>query len=245
MEIRNKVAVVTGASSGIGMATAKLLTARGAKVALVARSKETLAVLSKELPRSYVVVTDMTRENEIKKMVKKVYRHYGRIDILINNAGQGYDASIEKINIDTFREIFNLDVIGPLIAMQQVIPIMGKQGNGAIINVSSGTALMALPDMGAYSSVKRALTGLSLTAGEELKEQHMSVGVIYPYITLTDFEKNTIKEKTTAAPEEFSADIPAPDTAEYVAQKILAGIKSGKAEIFAHDWMKSRSGNTI
>lgn len=241
MELKNKVAIVTGASSGIGMAAAKLLTTKGVKVALVARSKEKLAALSKELPQSYVVVTDMTLENEIKSMVKKVYRHYGRIDILINNAGQGYDASIVKINIDTFRNIFNLDVVGPLIAMQRVLPIMMKQGNGAILNVSSGTALMYLPGMGAYSSLKRALTGLSLTAREELKENNISVGVIYPYITMTDFEKNTIKEDTNGASEEFNADIPAPDTAEYVAQKILEGIRTGKAEIFAHDWMKNRS----
>jgi short-subunit dehydrogenase len=240
MEIKNKVAIVTGASAGIGLETAKILTNNGAKVALVARSKEKLEKLAEELPGSFVIVTDMAQENEIKTMVQKVYRHYGRIDILVNNAGQGYDASIEKINTATFRKIFDLDVIGPLIAMQAVIPVMIKQGSGAVINVSSGTALMSLPDMGAYSSFKRALTGLSLTAREELKDNNIAVSVIYPYITLTDFEKNTIKEEISGETGDYNADIPAPDTAEFVAQKILEGIRSGEAEIFVHDWMKNR-----
>jgi short-subunit dehydrogenase len=239
MEIKNKVVIVTGASGGIGLATAQLLTKSGAKVALVARSRDKLENLARELTHSFVVVADMSRENEIKAMVQKVYRHYGRIDILVNNAGQGYDASIEKIKTGTYGKIFKLDVVGPLIAMQAVIPIMKKQGSGAIMNVSSGTALMSLANMGAYSSLKRALTGLSLTAREEMKDDNISVSVIYPYITLTDFEKNTIKEETGDGQEEYNADIPAPDTAEFVAQKILAGLQSGDAEIFVHDWMQN------
>src|SRR5207253_1933120 len=99
---------------------------------------------------------------------------------LINNAGQGYDAMIEKINSKTYHYIFDLDVVGPLIAMQEVIPLMHEQGGGAIVNISSGTALMSLPSMGAYSSLKRALVGLSLTANEELKNENISVSVVFP-----------------------------------------------------------------
>jgi short-subunit dehydrogenase len=143
---------------------------------------------------------------------------------------------VEKTDIDTFHYIFDLDVIGPLVAMQQVIPIMRKQGGGAIINLSSGTALMYLPNMSAYSASKRALAGISLTAREELKKDNITVGVVYPYITLTEFEKDTIKAPGDNR-EQGSSPFPA-DTADYVAQKILDGIESGEAEIFAHDWMK-------
>jgi short-subunit dehydrogenase len=125
--------------------------------------------------------------------------------------------------------------------MQAVIPIMKKQGGGVIINISSATALMALPNMAAYSSLKRALAGISLTAREELKSDKINVGVVYPYITLTDFEKNTLKSKPEEQEEDWSSDDPdfkPPDSAEYVAEKILEGIKSGEAEIFVHDWMK-------
>lgn len=241
MKIKDKIVIVTGASSGIGQATAKLLTKHGAKVALVARSKEKLEMLAKKLPNSLPIPADMTKENEIVGMVKKVKDYYGGIDILINSAGQGYDATVEDINIDTFNDVFNLDVVGPLVAMQQVIPIMRKQGGGMIINISSGTSLMFLPGMSPYSSLKRALVGVSLTAREELKKDNIIVSVVYPYITLTNFEKNTIKdldEVREASEQSRSAPYP-PDSPEYVAKKILDGIKSEQAQIYAHEWMKN------
>lgn len=241
MNIKNKIAIVTGASSGIGLATARLLTQKGARVALVARSKEKLEKLSKELPGSIVIQVDMTKKEQIKEMVKKAAGHFGRIDILINNAGQGYDASIENTDIDIFHKLFELDVIGPLVAMQEVVSIMKKQGNGSIVNISSGTALMTLPNMGAYSSLKRALSGISLTANEEFKKDKIIVSVVYPYITLTDFEKNTIKAKNMDNlqwEEEEESNFKPPDSAEYVAVKILEGIEKEKVEIYVHDWMK-------
>ena len=241
MNVRDKVVIVTGASSGIGLATARLLVKQGAKVALVSRSMEKLEKFSAELPNSIAIKADMTKIPEIKRMVDQTHEHFGRVDILINNAGQGYDAPVEKTDIDTFHYIFDLDVIGPLVAMQQVIPIMRKQGGGAIINISSATALMYLPNMSAYSASKRALAGISLTAREELKTDNITVSVVYPYITLTEFEKNTIKasgdNRSGDNREQGSGPSPG-DTADYVAQKILDGIESGEAEIFAHDWMK-------
>lgn len=239
MQIKHSVAIVTGASSGIGYATAKLLTKKGAKVALVARSKNKLEKLSKELPDSFVVVCDMTKKDEIVGMVKKVHKHFGRIDILVNNAGKGYDAPVEKININTFHEVFDLDVVGPVVAMQQVIPIMRKQGKGSIINISSGTALMYLPSMAGYSSLKRALVGISLTAREELKDDHISVSVVFPYMTDTDFEKNTIKDvKEEEWLGEGNGSLRPPDSADYIADKIIKGIETGETSIYAHEWMK-------
>lgn len=243
MNFKDKVAIVTGASSGIGEATASLLSKKGAKVVLAARSKEKLERLSKELPDSLVIPTDMTKENDIKAMVKTAKEHFGGIDILINNAGRGYDASIENIDIEAFHELFDLDIVGPVIAMQQVIPVMKKQGGGAIVNISSGTALMFIPNMSAYSSLKRALVGISLTAREELKDDNIIVSVVYPYITLTDFEKNTVKDGL----EEWEDDGQEPplggDTAEYIAEQIVNGIESGEAEIYAHDWMNPKNRN--
>jgi len=240
MTVKDKVAIVTGASSGIGEAVARLLTKSGAEVALVARSKTKLEKLSRELPGSFVVVCDMTDPLAIKKMVKKVVEHYKKIDILINNAGRGYDASVEDTNIKTFNELFNLDLIGPLVAMQEVIPFMKKNKKSSVINISSGTALMALPNMAAYSGLKRALAGISLTAREELKHNNISVGVVYPFITATDFEKNTIKEgKGTEWSEDGgNSEIPAADSPEFIAEKIVKGIETEESEIFAHDWMK-------
>jgi short-subunit dehydrogenase len=191
MDVKNKVAIVTGASGGIGLATAKILSNKGAKLALVARSKEKLEQLAKELPEAIAVPADMSKIDDVKSMISKVVRHFGRIDILVNNAGQGYDTPVEKTDTKVFQHIFDLDVVGPLAAMKEAIPIMRKQGGGAIINVSSGTALMILANNGPYSGLKKALAQISLTARAELAEDKIVVSVVYPFITLTDFEKNT------------------------------------------------------
>ncbi len=241
MDIKGKVAIVTGASGGIGLATAKILSSKGAKLALVARSKDKLDKLAQELPEAIAVTADISKVADVKNMVKQAYEHFGRIDILVNDAGRGYDVPVEKTDIEIFHYLFDLDVVGPLVAMKEAIPFMRRQGGGAIVNVSSGAALMHLPDNGPYSALKRALAQISLTARIELAKDNIVVSVAYPYITLTDFEKNTIKdaslqrqEESPEAQEAFSkADPP-----EYTAQRIVEGIESGEAEIFGHDWMK-------
>ncbi|MGA3111521.1 MAG: SDR family oxidoreductase [Candidatus Bathyarchaeia archaeon] len=248
MDVKGKVAVVTGASGGIGLATAKLLATKGAKLALVARSKDKLEKLAQELPEAIAVPADMSKIDDIKSMIRKVHHHFGSLDILVNNAGQGYDTPVEKTDIEVFHHIFDLEVVGPLAAMKEAVPIMRRQGGGAIINVSSGTALMLLPDNGPYSGLKKALAHISLTARIELAQSKIVVSVVYPFITLTDFEKNTIKdpslqeqEESPEAKEAFSkADKP-----EYAAQCILAAIESGEAEVYAHDWMKPNPKNNF
>jgi len=237
--LKDKVAIVTGASSGIGLATAKLLSENGVQVALVSRSKDVLGQLSGRMPGSRPIPADMTKVPEIKKMVSLAERYFGRIDILVNNAGQGYDAPVENTEIETLRYIYDLNVIGPLVAMQQVVPLMREQGGGTIMNISSGTALMHLPGMSPYSSSKRALAGISLAARKELEPDHITVSVVYPYITLTNFERNTIRAiPTPPISYEPSGPYP-PDSAEFVAGKIIEGIVSGDAEIFSHDWMRN------
>lgn len=196
-------------------------------------------MLAGELQGTAAIPADMTKTDEIADMVAETEKHFGRIDVLVNNAGQGYDASIEQIDVETFRYIFELDVVGPLVAMQRVTPVMRRAGGGAIVNVSSGLALMAIPGMSPYSSAKRALVGLSLTAREELRDDGIVVSVVYPYATLTDFEANTIKASEEEEPEQDGGGRFPPDAVDYVAQKILEAIETGEAEVFAHDWMKN------
>jgi short-subunit dehydrogenase len=238
MDVRDKVAIVTGASSGIGLATARLLTERGARVALVARSAAKLAELAGELSGSFASPTDVTVEKEVREMVARVLGHYGRIDVLVNCAGRGYDAPVEHIDVATLRDIFELDVVGPLVAMQAVIPIMRRQGGGMIVNVSSGTSLVNLPNMSPYSSLKRALNALSLAAREELKPDNIVVSVVYPYMTATDFEEKTIKDSHIEWNEGDETELRPPDPPEHMARRILEAIETEAPEVHAHDWMK-------
>lgn len=238
MIVQDKVAIVTGASSGIGEATAKILTEHGAKVVLVARSKDKLDTLSKTLKDSFVIQADVRDLQAIKDLVKKTIDHFGQLDIVVNNAGLGYDIAIEKIDPTKYTELFQINLLGPLFLMQEAIPHMRKNGEGAIVNVSSGTALMAIPNLGAYSSLKRALDGLSLTAREELEKDNIKVSIVYPYITNTNFGKNVMSGPRTEMPQDKESVLPAGDPPELVAEKILEVIESGESEILAHDWMK-------
>ncbi|MFH1676828.1 MAG: SDR family NAD(P)-dependent oxidoreductase [bacterium] len=237
MEIKNKIVIVTGASAGIGLATARLLSEKGARIALAARREELLKKLSEELPDSFVIPTDMRIPESVENMIDETSKHYGRIDILINNAGRGIYGAVENADIDGYREVIDLNVIGPLIAMLRVIPMMREQGGGMIVNISSLVSKNYFPFLGIYASTKYALNALSLTARTELQKDNIIVSVVHPGMTATDFGKNAIKmePKANAMESRHREGMPEPDSAEHVAGRILLAIETGEAEVFAHD----------
>lgn len=239
MQIQDKVFIVTGASSGIGLSTATALTAQGAKVALLARSKEALKSLSQNLPESLPLVVDVTRFEDLKDAIDLARKHYGQIDGLINNAGRGYEATIEEIDPKLFHEIYDLNVLAPIIAIQSVIPAMRNQGGGAIVNVNSGTAFMTIPHCGVYSSSKKALLGISLTARAELLKDNIIISEVYPYITATNFGYARMGNRDARIP---AANYAAGDQPEYVAEMILKAIEEGNAQYFANEDLRKLAG---
>lgn len=112
MEIKDRVFIVTGASSGIGLSTAIALSDRGAKVALLARGTDALNELAQKLPGSLPFTVDMTQFDRVREAIRAVQQHYGRVDGLVNNAGRSYAAAIEEIDPALFDEIFHLNVVG-------------------------------------------------------------------------------------------------------------------------------------
>jgi short-subunit dehydrogenase len=237
MELKDKVVLITGASAGIGLATARSLAAAGAKVALAARSTDKLTQLAEELQRdgqaALVVPTDMRNQAEVAQLVETTVQHYGQIDVLINNAGQAVAGTVAEVDVDQFQQVIELNVLGPIYAMQASVPKMREHGGGIIINVSSMVSKMHLPGLGGYAATKAALNMLSDTARGELAPDNIRVITIYPRMTATDFGRNSLGNRPMREQQRGSA---APgiiiDSAEYVAEKILEAIQKEPAEQF-------------
>jgi short-subunit dehydrogenase len=233
MKIKDSVVIVTGASAGIGLATARVLGQRGAKVILAARSADKLAKLEKEIPGSFAVATDMLKPADITNLIAKTQEKFGRVDILINNAGQGLASNVEAINIDDYKAVMDLNVFSVLRAMQAVIPVMrandAKAGapKGLILNISSMVSKNYFPGLAAYSSTKYALNAISLTARAELEKDGIIVGVFHPKMTATDFGANGRGTKYVSAAGRPGMQV---DTAEAVAEAIADQIESEKPE---------------
>ncbi len=156
-------------------------------------------------------------------------QHYGRIDILINNAGQGMHVPVAEADLDLYRDVFELNVVSVLNAMQAVVPIMrAQEGGSVIINISSGLSKRIVPGVGPYASNKYALN--ALTARMELASDNIRVGLMLPGITATDFTRNAVR--MTAGQTEHHRTLPA-DPPEHVAAKILEAVETEAAEVYA------------
>ncbi len=228
MEIKNKAVLVTGASEGIGLAAARYLGRAGAKVALVARSAEKLAAAARDIPGSLAVAADLRQPAGVKKAVAETLQKFGRIDILINNAGQGIYGPVEKTDLDQYRAVMELNLFAPVALMQAVIPIMRRQGGGLILNVSSMVSKRYIPGLAAYASTKYALNAISFTAREELSPDKIIVSSMFPKMTATRFGVNAVNARTDARAAGQAA--PGVDTPEQVAEKIGDLIRSEDAE---------------
>ena len=235
MEIQGKVVIITGASTGIGLAAARLFSQNGAKLALVARSADILHGLAAELPDTLAVPADLSNIELIPQIIEKISAHFGKVDVLINNAGRAFHSPIEHADAQLYRQLLDLNVVSVLRLMQCVIPIMRQQGAGVIVNVSSGLTRRMVLGTGPYSSTKYALNALTLIARAELAADHISVGVIIPGRTInTNFGQNAMvnvmrSENTQHAPGAAPFRV---DTPQDVAQKILEAVQTEAAETF-------------
>jgi len=230
VEIRGKSCIITGASSGIGAATARHLHALGAKVALAARRTDRIDALAAELPGSLAVSTDVTNPTDVRRLVSETLNSFGSVDVLVNNAGQGLHVPILELDAVDLRAVFELNVVAPLVATQCVLPAMVKAGGGAIVNVSSATTLRVFPGLGGYAATKAALNMLSDVSRLELADKGVSVSIVFPAVTDTEFHQNLRAGQIVSGPWSVHKDPP-----ELVARAIELAITSGEAHVLVRD----------
>ena len=233
------VVVITGASAGIGRATAVRFASEGAALVLAARSLERLQRLAERLEQRFAVETlavpcDVRQREQVDALVEAAIARFGRIDVLVNNAGYGLYGRIEDTPEAAFRDVLETNVLGVHHAIRAVLPHMRRQGAGHIVNVGSIVGKRSWPYHGAYAASKFALTGLTQALRGELAGSGVSATLVLPASTDTEFFAN--------APSYSSEYVPAPlgpvQTPGQVARAIVRSVRHPSPEVHMQPLMR-------
>lgn len=199
--IRDKVVVITGASSGLGEATARLLSAQGATVVLGARRVNRIQSLADELTgsggKALAITTDVTHCEQVKRLVDGAVQAYGRIDVMINNAGLMPQSPLERLKIDEWDRMVDVNIKGVLYGIAAALPYMKQQKAGHFINVSSVAGHKVGPGFAVYAATKHAVRALSEGLRQEVKPYNIRTTVISPGAVATELP-NSVTEPDIA-----------------------------------------------
>jgi short-subunit dehydrogenase len=231
MELQGKVVVVTGASLGIGEALAKVFAEQGASVVMSSRDVGRVEAARARIghtERTVGCACDVSKREDIRRLLKFTLERFGRVDAWINNAGYGLLDSIATMSLDECRKLFDTNLFGAIECLQAVVPVMRQQGAGTVINISSVAGHIAVPYSGAYSASKHALNAIGRTARMELKGTGVNVLTVCPGYIATDFAVNAVKGNER---KRLGAAARRGISAERVARAVLRGYLAGKREI--------------
>ncbi|MBU6409388.1 MAG: SDR family oxidoreductase [Verrucomicrobia bacterium] len=199
--VKGKVVVITGASSGLGEAAARLLSVEGAIVVLGARRIERLKSLADELNakggRALAVATDVTKREDVKKLLDAAARNFGRIDVMINNAGLMPHSPLERLKVDEWDRMIDVNIKGVLYGIAAALPYMKRQKSGHIINVSSVAGHKVTPQGVVYCATKHAVRVISEGLRTEVKPYNLRTTIISPGAVATELP-NSISEPDVA-----------------------------------------------
>jgi NAD(P)-dependent dehydrogenase (short-subunit alcohol dehydrogenase family) len=225
LDLAGRVVIVTGASSGIGEATARLLHHAGARPVLAARRADRLTALSDELAGALAVPTDVTDPAQVQALVDAAVARHGRVDGLVNNAGASFHGQMEEVDLAAYLQLLQLNVVSVVAVIQAVLPVMRRHGGGRIVNISSGTTVIAPPGVGAYAASKSAVNMLSTVARKELAADGIAVSLVLPSITATEFGGGMFRGGAGPRP---GMVVHSP---EYVGRVVLRALRTGEERI--------------
>lgn len=212
--IEGKVVVITGASSGLGEATARLLSSEGATVVLAARRSDRIEALANELGdqggKAMAVTTDVTDRQQVKQLADKAVETYGRIDVMLNNAGLMPLAPLEKLKIDEWEQMVDVNFKGVLYGVAAALPYMKEQKSGHFINVSSVYGHKIGPNATVYCATKFAVRAMSEGLRQEVKPYNIRTTVISPGAVATELLEHISDEKVQAETKDFVGQIAVP-----------------------------------
>jgi NADP-dependent 3-hydroxy acid dehydrogenase YdfG len=187
-ETHNKVWFITGASRGLGRVWAEAALERGDKVAATARSVESLAALKEKYPDNVLTLAlDVTKPGQASIAINKAYEHFGRLDIVLNNAGYTLIATIEEASAEEIKAMYETNVFGTIAVIQAALPVLRKQGGGHILGTSSNVGHITLPVVGYYCSTKWAFEAVHESLASEVKQFGIKVTIIEPGAYATEF----------------------------------------------------------
>jgi NAD(P)-dependent dehydrogenase (short-subunit alcohol dehydrogenase family) len=197
--LSNRIAVVTGASRGLGRAMAESLSREGARVALVGRVRETLDAVAAEVRGAEAFVADVSKEEDVLRLAANVEQRMGKAHILINNAGIALRKNITDITLDEWQGVQNANLTSAFLMSRAFIPQMKSAGWGRIIHIASIMSHVALPQRAAYASSKAAMLGLTRATALELAKENITVNAICPGWFSTEMTDSLQKNAETNA----------------------------------------------
>ncbi|WP_310551610.1 SDR family NAD(P)-dependent oxidoreductase [Paenibacillus glufosinatiresistens] len=232
MELKGKIVVVTGASGGIGALSAQMAAERGAIPVLVARSEDKLKAIAGSLPGEYGMYRcDVGSSAEVEETFARIFGVYGRVDVLLNNAGFGRFALTPETGIDEYEKMMNVNYMGTVRCTKAVLPKMLEQGAGRIINVASMAGKIATAKSTAYSASKHAVLGFTNALRQELRGSGVTVSAVNPGPIDTEFFDIADPDGTYV--KNLGGMIMKPS---YVAKKIVGVMESGREEVDLPRW---------